>query len=354
VLIFRLNLNLAILTKTSYILFFVLLAIILPGPVKAQDDEEPAFPLESIYAKRKPNTIRKVLRNVKFGVSIGGGNTYMAHTLEGFGVLQGKGFPPYIFPAGSAPTSLYSQWVNKVQPGQQTVLPDSYLVSSDTSELKFKGNALNIPLHFTIHYQAKNFRVGGGYGFEFMSVGTFESKTFSDKIGDFRPSDPNGMMKKYYGYLGYSFYRWNEIVFTGVLQVGGYKPGNNFDMSLITKSINTNLGVSVERDLSEYLGVFLKPSFDIKNYNISLPGTNQAIRHNMNAFYVQLGLTFSIPELPRCFHSECRVQMNHAHGNKEYRSRVHPLYKKQNPHYGENYPTLIKYKGKNKRKLNPY
>jgi hypothetical protein len=46
--------------------------------------------------------------------------------------------------------------------------------------------------------------------------------------------------------------------------------------------------------------------------------------------------------------------MNHAHGNREYRSRVHPFYKKQNPNYGENYPRLIKYKGKNKRKLNPY
>ena len=46
--------------------------------------------------------------------------------------------------------------------------------------------------------------------------------------------------------------------------------------------------------------------------------------------------------------------MNHAHGNREYRSQVHPIYKKQNPHYGENHPNLIKYKGKNKYKLNPY
>ena len=48
------------------------------------------------------------------------------------------------------------------------------------------------------------------------------------------------------------------------------------------------------------------------------------------------------------------IQINHAHGNREYRSRMHPIWKKQNPHYGENYPNLIKYKGKNKYKLNPY
>jgi hypothetical protein len=74
----------------------------------------------------------------------------------------------------------------------------------------------------------------------------------------------------------------------------------------------------------------------------------------MNAGYLQVGLSYSIPELPRCYLKDCKIQINHAHGNKEYRSRRHPIYKKQNPGYGENHPTLIKYKGKNKRKLNPY
>jgi hypothetical protein len=33
---------------------------------------------------------------------------------------------------------------------------------------------------------------------------------------------------------------------------------------------------------------------------------------------------------------------------------MHPFWKKQNPHYGENYPKLIKEKRKNRKKLNPY
>ena len=74
----------------------------------------------------------------------------------------------------------------------------------------------------------------------------------------------------------------------------------------------------------------------------------------MNAFYVSIGVTYKIPELPRCFLKDCHAQINHAHGNKEYRSRRHIFYKKQNPGYGENDKTLIKYKGKYKNKLNPY
>jgi len=114
-----------------------------------------------------------------------------------------------------------------------------------------------------------------------------------------------------------------------------------------------NLGVTVERDLSEYFRVFARPSFEVKNYGISLPETGLSLKHNLNAFYLNFGVTYRIPELPRCFHRNCQAQINHAHGNREYRSRMHPLWKKQNPGYGENSPTLIKYKGKNKRRINP-
>jgi hypothetical protein len=328
--------------------------IALPVMVSAQDDEIPTFPLETIYAKRKPNTIRKVLKNIKFSASIGAGNTYMAHKLDGFGILQGSGIPPQIFPAGNVASPLYSAWVNTVSSGQPPVLPDSYLISSDTARLKYKGNAFNFPVHLTVHYEFKNFRIGGGYGLEFMNIGTFRPTTFTNEIGSFTVSDPAGIMRKYYGYAGYSFYRWQDILFTGVFQLGGYKPGNNFSMGLINKSLNANIGVVMERNLSENFGIFLKPSFDIKSYKIDIAGTGRTIKHNMNALYLQFGVTYSIPELRKCFHSECKIQMNHAHGNKEYRSRVHPFYKKQNPNYGENYPKLIKYKGKNKKKLNPY
>jgi hypothetical protein len=159
-------------------------------------------------------------------------------------------------------------------------------------------------------------------------------------------------MKKYYGMVGYSFYRFQNYLFTGNLQIGGYKPGKNFATDLIKKGTNVNLGVTIERELSEYWRLFAKPSLDLKNYTLILP--EKSIKHNINAVYLQIGVTYSIPDLPKCFHKECKIQMNHAHGNKEYRSRVHPFYKKQNPNYGENYPTLIKYKGKNRRKLNPY
>ena len=100
--------------------------------------------------------------------------------------------------------------------------------------------------------------------------------------------------------------------------------------------------------------MFIRPSYEIKSYKLSALGGSPDFTHKMNAFYINLGATYRLPELRKCFHKQCNAQINHAHGNREYRSRMHPIYKKQNPHHGENYPELLKYKGKNKRKLNPY
>ncbi len=320
--------------------------------VRAQEDEKPTFPLETIYAKRVNYPLRSWLKNVKFSASIGVGNTFLKHKLDGFGVFQRTGYEPRIFSSGVNPPPRYSSWVNTVVTDNLAVLPDSYLVSSDTAKLGFKGNGTNIPIHVAIHYEFKKLRVGGGFGLEPMFMGNFKPITYMDKITTFKPADPSGIMKKYYGMIGYSFYRIQNYLFTGNLQIGGYQPGNNFDKSLIKRSVNVNVGVTVERELSEYWRLFLKPSLDFKNYSLTVD--DKSIKHHLNAAYLQVGLTYSIPDLPKCFHKECKIQMNHAHGNKEYRSRVHPFYKKQNPNYGENYPTLIKYKGKNKRKISPY
>jgi hypothetical protein len=169
-------------------------------------------------------------------------------------------------------------------------------------------------------------------------------------------------MHKYYGLLGVSFARIDNFLFTADINIGGFQPGGNFNTSLIKHGIYTNFGVTVERELSEYFRVFVRPSFDYKSYILSLPETahvyngvelTKSIHQSMNAFYLNVGVTYTIPELPRCYNKDCEIQINHAHGNKEYRSRVHPVYKKQNPGYGEDRP-MIKYKGKNKKKMNPY
>jgi hypothetical protein len=332
----------------------IILALLVPIAVDAQDEDKPVFPLDNFYAKRKKNAIRGLLKDIKFGASLGYGRTFFSHKLDGFGIFQRDGYAPRIFVADPSVATRYSDWVNNFVTDTLAIKPGNFLVNSDTAKLGFKGKALNIPFKLTAHYEFERYRIGGGYSWEYMSIGDLKSISYTDKIAAFRPDGPRGLMKKYFVLLGVSFFRVGDYLFTADANVGGFKPGKNFNNSLIKKGLFANVGVTVERDLSEYLKVFVRPSFEIKNYTISIPENSKSIDHSINAYYVNIGLSYSIPGLPKCYNKNCHVQMNHAHGDREYRSRMHKIWKWQNPNYGQNNPQLIKYKGKNKKKLNPY
>ncbi len=321
----------------------------------AQNEGNSTIPLDHFYVKPRhgSNVFRRILKDFHFGLFSGVGRTYFNSKLDGFGIYQAPGSAPELFTTASTTSTRFFNWVNNA--GTDITAPGAFtVVNPGTSGLGFKGHGLNIPLGGTLHYEFNRYRIGGGYSYELMSIGSLHSKILSDKISSITPSSTTGFVRKYWGMAGVSFYRWNDYLFTGDLEVGSYKLKTNYNASQVTTTTFFNLGVTIERNLSEYFKVYARPTYEIKSYNLTPPGSDKSIHYNLNALYVQVGFTYSIPELPRCFLRDCHAQINHAHGNKEYRSRKHAIYKKQNPGYGENHPTLIKYKGKNKNKLNPY
>lgn len=293
-----------------------------------------------------------LLSKINVGLSTGYGQTYFKHELDGYGIFQKPDSVPKIFSSGQVSAG-YSNWFNKATSATNTVTPETFLVNSDTATIGFKSRAFNIPLKLTLHVEFDRYRIGGGYSTEYMRIGDFRPISYGEDINSFSPENPGGFMKKYFLMLGGAVYRYYDYLLVVDANFGGYNLGKNFDKSVISKGAYLNLGATVERELSEYFKIFVRPSFEIKSYKMNVPEAT-SITHKFNAFYINVGATYRLPELRRCFMKGCHAQINHAHGNREYRSRVHPIYKKQNPHYGENYPNLIKYKGKNKRKLNPY
>lgn len=339
-----------------FAVFTVWLFLVCGPDVFAQyeSDKEASIPLEYFYVKRQgAGGLRKILSKITFGLSTGYGSTTFRHELDGFGILQNPDSVPKIFQPASV-SSGYSNWINRVRSSGNTTQPGAFLVSSDTAKIGFKSKAFNIPLKATLHIEFDRYRIGGGYSIEYTRVGDFRPLSYGDQINTVTPEFSTFFLKKYFVLLGAAVYRYNDYLLVVDANIGGYSLGKKFDKSLIKKGVYLNIGATVEREMSEYFKLFVRPSYEIKGYRINVPESGESISHKFNAFYINIGATYRFPELRRCFLKTCRAQMNHAHGNREYRSRVHPIYKKQNPHYGENYPTLIKYKGKNKRKLNPY
>jgi hypothetical protein len=318
-----------------------------------KSEKEATIPLESFYIERqKAGILRALLSKVHLGLSTGIGRNFLRHELAGFGIDQQPGKEPMIFRSAN-PSVRYTNWFNTVADSASTG-PGGFLVNSDTAELGFKGRGFSIPIKATLHVEFDRYRIGGGYSYEFTHFGPFKPTSFSGDIGTFTPGANNFFMKKYFAMVGATVYRYYEYTLVVDANIGGYKLGSQFNQALISKGIYFNLGATVEKEMSEYFRLFVRPSYEFKNYKLGLPEGGTEIKHRFNQLYINIGATYRLPEIRRCPLKSCHAQLNHAHGNREYRSRRHAIWKKQNPHYGENYPTLIKYKGKNKRKLNPY
>lgn len=317
-----------------------------------ETDKQAAIPLEYFYVKRVKSKIRPLLSKFTLGISTGPGVSFFKHSLEGFGIQQNPGSAPIIYPVGG--TSQYRNWFNTSSTSNLPVLPTTFRVNSDTADIGFKGRGLAIPLKATLHYEWKRYRFGLGYSYEYMTVGNFRPISYKNEIGNFSPNARGGFMRKFFGMVGVSAYRYQNYLLVLDAQIGSFKPSRAFNMGQIEKGIYFNVGTTIEKELSEYLKFFVRPSFDVKSFRLGLPEAGQGVKHRFNAFYLNAGFSYRLPELRRCVVDGCKAQINHAHGNKEYRSRIQPIYKKQNPYYGENHPTLLKYKGKNRKKINPY
>ncbi|MEQ8927523.1 MAG: hypothetical protein RLO81_17030 [Fulvivirga sp.] len=331
--------------------------------VSGQDEEKPAIPLDHFYAKPdNVSSLRLLLSKLHFGLSTGYGRTFYKQDLGGYSILQQQDSTPLLFSNDVDPTTGniprgYRYWFNTVEQSDNvTVDPNNdFLVSSDTSELIFRAPGTSIPLQLTLHVEIQNrYKIGAGFMFEYHRVGEFTSKNFDGSIASITPNFGSTFYKKYFLILGGKVYRYYDYVLSVDANIGAFNLSNKFNKGLIQKGVFFNVGATIERELSEYFSAFVRPSFDFKNFTINVPESSTSITTNMNAFYLGVGVFYRIPELKKCFLKNCTTQVNHQHGNKQYRSRMHPIWRKQNPHHGENYPRLFKYKKKNKKKLHPY
>ena len=335
----------------------VLAVLLLTTLLVAEAQDAPSIPLDRFYTDRRGYPLRKILSKIHFSASTGFGKTYFKHILEGdMGIYQSPTRGPMLFIGTPVPTKGQSQWIDTSTPAAINFNnATDFAVLGDTAKIGFKSKSFTIPLQLTAHFEFKQkYRIGIGCGKDFIFVKPFKPIAYESKI-----ESPDSVISfvstnKWFLTGGYSFYRLDKFLFTGNVQVGLNKFGKNIDRGLAKSSPFFNLGVTVERELSEYLQVFVRPSFEFKSYTLNLPDTQSQLKHKANAFTFQFGLTYSIPELPKCKIKECRIQMHHAHGDREYRSRAHPIWKKQNPAYGENHPKPIQFKWWNRKKINAY
>jgi hypothetical protein len=298
--------------------------------------------------------VRKVLNMFAVGISSGYGHSFFHQSLDGFSLAREAG-EMYVFRNEEQTAANmrvgYTNWMTS--PERRTFLnpdPDGVLFSSDTASWGYRAMGNHIPLTLTVQYDLGRFRIGGGATFEFYRIGRFDPTIYQDALPSYELSPNSGLMRRFFVNVGYRAFDLGDyaIAFDG--QFGTFNMGSGFNNDLLNRSVFSNLGVSFEKNYSEYLTMFLRTSVDLKNIH-SVLGQAGA-QTNIPAIYVTLGARIHYPEVPRCKIAACKTQLKHVHKKVEFRGQ--PIDKKQNPKYGENHPELLRYKGKNKKRLNPF
>ncbi len=293
--------------------------------------------------------------------STGFGMAFQSHEISGPGILQQKDGNVYLFDnffviGGDSLNVGYTDWVNNAQSNLSVPIGDEdFLLGTDTVAIKYKGRGGSVPISIAVSYTYDRYRFGGGFTYEQSFAAKYYPNKQSSNLDSFKPNYVTSSITRYYAYVGGEVFRSIRHTIAIDAMVGTYKFGKKkFNRDQLKTKVFVNIGASFERSLSEYFKVYIRPSIELKGYDLTIPELDYTVSHSMPALYVNVGVILRMPDLNKCPVSQCNSQINHRHGGRVYRSKMHPFWKWQNPNYGQNYPELIKYKGKNKKKKNPY
>ncbi len=301
------------------------------------------------------NPLRLFLNQFSISLSLGYGLTEYRNDLSDFAFYQDS-TRQLILRTNSefgVDSVGYTNWL--VNPSPDTVNAGNTMFG-DTLGLIFQKQSGSIPISLSVHYNLGKIRFGGGFTFEQQFIKPLEPNVFKDSIRSYDLGYKSVPVTRFWGMGGYQFYEWWDYTFVGEMRLGTINYGNRFDSPMISNGLFANIGINIERNFSEYFRVTIRPSYDIKSFKIEIPN-GSPIRLTNNAFFVQLGISINIPEIPRSPMKSDHIQLKHVLSDdegrlKEYRGQ--PLWKVQNPKVGQNHRRLWRYKLKNRRKLDPY
>lgn len=329
-------------------------------------DPRAGFPGE----KRRPDyPIRAFFNNFSINLETGYGRAFYRHSLENYDYLRNSE-GSYIIPNNTfaQDTTLfgYSNWFTGITPADVNVgeSKDSEVngykllqiasttgaaQTPDSAAIPMKSTGYHIPVQLSVYYNLFRFRLGGGVGLSFYGGKLPEPDDFISAYPE--PGKFSSLMTSYYFLLGYSIYEYYDNAFGIDIRAGKWNMGNGFDQSVINRSNYINIGITLEKVVSEYFRLYLRPAYEIKNFSVNMPAA--PIHHQANALNLTFGVSINYPDIPRSpiknDHTQMRHYVSDPSGNKrEFRGQ--PFWRKQDPKIGELYPELIKSKRKRQTK----
>lgn len=304
---------------------------------------------------KKANPVRAFLNKFSLNTSLGYGRTFYSHNVNA-DVLETPDklimLGEYTLTGDDIEYTGLVDWLNAptVVEGNAVIggSTGNNILYSDSSTIGYKGSGFNIPLNISLQLDIDRFRIGGGIIYEFHKIGSL--KPAGQGTYPYVPNFNSTFMFRYFFMAGARVYHFMGWDYNIDIQIGKVKYGKQYDKSAIQNGIYFNLGIPIEYEFSEYFWIFLRPSFDFKNYTTTINQNDGSagFQHNQPALYLNFGVRMKLPDIKRCPIKSCRTQLKHVHGGREFRGQ--PYFKRQNPKIGELYSSPDKVSKDLKRK----
>lgn len=306
-----------------------------------QEKSPDADQIRSSDVKRSP--LRAILNKVTIGANLGYGMNYYSQKLP-YSILQ-EGDNHYLLTQSNAVSTGYSNWLNSpkqyvgLRPGDA-----DGLVQGDTANLRLRGFGSSLPIGLDLHVVlADRFRIGGGLGFEIFSVRSLDFKNGGSELSTYNAGVNSALAWRYYGMVGARVISWGNWDHSVDFRLGKKNFLTQFDGA--DPGAFFNLGFMMERNYSEYFRFTLRPSLEWFSHTTNI-GELAELKTNTPSLYIQAGVNLNFPRVPRCPMKACQTQLEHLHNGKEFRGQ--PIYRWQNPKYGQNHPELQRNLKRNK------
>ena len=308
--------------KFLFILVFVL-GIVLGGSHAYSQQKKGAFMYKDENGIER-SRIRQILNQFSLTLMTGYGRTFYSHDLSDFSLLQKENTFYIIDNATVTETGAnvgFSNWMTDPERAEGVYKgPNDVLINSDSTGLGFKVKGTSIPLILSLQYNISRFRLGVGVAAEFHKIRTFKPSFDENLLNEYEEESINTLQTRIFGTVGARVWDYWDYSFVVDAQFGKHNRGSAFNKSQMSQGMYFNLGVAIEKNLSEYFRVIVRPAYEFSGYTMNLPESDLSIKNKAPMLYVQAGISLTYPEIPRCPIKSCHTQMKHIHFGREYRA----------------------------------
>ncbi len=299
-----------------------------------------------------PNFFRQILSHFSAEIAIGYGNTRYQQNLDDHIIYSYDNQLLLLAEDSAGNKEGIGNWLNRpfltdtintsnaiyYDPSSNEQDPNRAYIIDSVEQKRLIGGGNAIPVHLKLHFNYDRFRIGAGATFEFNSKAKMDLRGMPDYISHYESDFSTFFTQKYYLTAGVRYWDFWDFSYYADVEYGKFRLSNNaFPSANVTENSYWNIGFPVEKNLSKYFHLVMRPSLDMKSINTLIP-TGESINTKMWNVQFQVGVRVSFPLYKNCPISNCEAQKEHRHLDKKFRGQ--PLYKIQNPKVGENHPYL--------------